>query len=90
MQRTITTLTYTNTHTSMHTYTHTGAAFVRMSTKAEALQAITALHQSQTLPVSQSLSLSLSSPTPHPNLPPLSPQIHSLITTHIMYRLPQL
>lgn len=28
-----------------------GAAFVRLSTKAEALQAITGLHQSQTMPV---------------------------------------
>lgn len=29
-----------------------GAAFVRMATKAQAMQAIAALHQSQTMPVS--------------------------------------
>ena len=29
-----------------------GAAFVRMSVRTQALQAITALHQSQTMPVS--------------------------------------
>ena len=45
----------THAHASL-LCTQTGAAFVRMSTKAEALQAITALHQSQTLPVSTSLS----------------------------------
>jgi len=31
----------------------TGAAFVRMGTKTQALQAITALHQSQTMHVSE-------------------------------------
>ena len=35
-----------------------GAAFVRMSARAQALQAITALHQSQTMPVSHTHSLS--------------------------------
>ncbi len=36
----------------IHWTVPTGAAFVRMGTKSQAMQAISALHQSQTMPVS--------------------------------------